>query len=660
MGVYSVLISSTATIRQDDVPKALATLRKSASTLPALGDQDLELCTSLPEALEKLNFDFEIVDGDITQIGFSDGYDYTIIVMPILAPFVEEGGEIVMEHDDERQTLVFSDGSVSAYIDEEEYEDDEDDEYDSLCDEADALFDAIRDDELTAQLLADAIEAQGNADFTDGYGDTPLTAILDRQQLEEDEPCTARDAPPEVEEAVGILLRAGADLNKANDDGYTAVVLALSAGYFNLASRLADAGAKFSGVGGGNAFEAAARRLSREALDFLIARQLDFAEHGGDTLNVACAHTANDEKKLAFVEHLVETLGADVNLPAHQRHENFENELRKQATPLMAAAAADDPIVLAYLLERGADPKAVDSAGNTALHYCSGSTWAQGEDSPCWEAGPGNLDVVRLLLDDVSAIGARNRSNKSPYDLAKEENPQALALFRERLAASGATMPIELSDDLEGEITYHQAGGMGYTLNFKAGKLHGVQKFLNASGGLLAQVEYRDGLAHGAYHCWREDGSLMFEAACVDGEWDGEVNVLGESGEAVQTLRYNAGRRHGQQLLLNDEGGVLIQAEYVDGKKHGRFLVKGKEGKVVVDEVFTNDEPAPRDPPADKKPVKSGGLLGVFASMLGSVSTGSVAALAAEERLQPPDKLFFHQPRKVLLLFEKTQARRLP
>lgn len=102
--------------------------------------------------------------------------------------------------------------------------------------------------------------------------------------------------------------------------------------------------------------------------------------------------------------------GADVDMRA-----------RDQATPLIAAALADQQDIAQLLLSKGADVMARNSGGFTPLHAAAYS---------------GSLPVAKLLLQKGAVLeDAANKSGVTPLIVAGEENHVQLAEF---LIAQGA------------------------------------------------------------------------------------------------------------------------------------------------------------------------------------------------------------------------------
>lgn len=655
MGVHSVCISSTVNVPADKAKAALAALKKGVADLGFMDSRNIEFCGSLPEALEKLDFEFDVIDGDVNGIRFGGGKgDNSSFIMPILAPFIADGGKLVMAHDDEHEIWEFRDGDFDRYID-DEY--DEYDDEDDISDEAYALFDKIRNRTFTEAELDSAVKAEGHANFRGERHNTVLIHFLDALTDGADSsPLVRTETSDSDRDTFRWIMKHSPDLNLVNHYGESALSIALHGGRFDLADELVNGGAEVFLGGADNPFGIAASRCSKDLIDWLTDKGHEFASHGGDALVRTCALHEYEQGKLEYAEYLVDELGADVNQPSADGFHAWTGELRAGATPLMAAATADDPELVMFLLDRGADPTATDSAGNTALHYCSGQTWYSGDGDMCWSAGKKNLDVVKLLGSNSKLIGAKNRSGSSPYSLARECNTKALAIFRDVLEKVGAPVPVELGDELNGEVSSRVDGQMGYVLNFKDGNLHGRQQFLNKNGNPFADIEYRDGKAHGDYKCWHDNGELLLDAACEDGKWHGEIKLMNKEGKVGQHLNYVSGRRDGRQRVFNDDGSTLIDATYVNGKKNGRFFFRKPDGEVLVDEEFVDDMPTKGDEEKSDEP-KEKGLAGLFGALLGALSKELMAAEMAEDMLKPTDKLFFHKQDKVFALFEKMQSR---
>lgn len=100
-------------------------------------------------------------------------------------------------------------------------------------------------------------------------------------------------------------------------------------------------------------------------------------------------------------------------------------------TPLWAAAAADYPEVVAYLLERGANPNAPGPLGHTCLHVAAMRGWPRlartllehgadprltddgGRTAADWAKLKGHAEVVDLLATAAGEAGASVRSGSA-------------------------------------------------------------------------------------------------------------------------------------------------------------------------------------------------------------------------------------------------------
>jgi len=107
------------------------------------------------------------------------------------------------------------------------------------------------------------------------------------------------------------------------------------------------------------------------------------------------------------------------------------------ATPLIAGTVNAQPAAVALLLDAGADPRATDRTGATALHWCA--TYDQAEiaraliaagadpDATCalrqtplhWCATRGAVAVAKVLLDAGADAELRDQAGLSALSLAK-------------------------------------------------------------------------------------------------------------------------------------------------------------------------------------------------------------------------------------------------
>jgi ankyrin repeat protein len=224
---------------------------------------------------------------------------------------------------------------------------------------------AQRDDSTVADLL---IAAGAKVDATNDYGVTPLSlACLNGSAM-----------------MVDKLLKAGANPNTGLLTGETPAMTCARTGNASavrlLLSRGADVNAK-DARHGQTALMWAVEQGHLEATRALIEQGADLRARsaGGFTPLLFAAQRGHID-----VVRVLLAAGADVNdpTPPPAYIEAFDSTnlgMRRSlarpdappggTTPLMMAAASGHEEVALLLLERGADPKAVDANGTTALHY---------------------------------------------------------------------------------------------------------------------------------------------------------------------------------------------------------------------------------------------------------------------------------------------------
>jgi quinoprotein dehydrogenase-associated probable ABC transporter substrate-binding protein len=174
-----------------------------------------------------------------------------------------------------------------------------------------------RDSDMIAFLLSHG--ADPNLRDADGW--TPLLHAAFRNHV------------PSIQ----TLAAAGADLDASAPGGFTALVIALSEGKFFAAKALLDAGAQVNTVSG----EEQLTPLMVIASQPLVERR---------SANIVQGPSSVDIGRILIAK------GADVNAKSG-----------KGVTPLMIAAAHDNPPLIGLLLQSGADANAKTPDGKTAL-----------------------------------------------------------------------------------------------------------------------------------------------------------------------------------------------------------------------------------------------------------------------------------------------------
>ncbi|HWA29429.1 MAG TPA: ankyrin repeat domain-containing protein [Lacunisphaera sp.] len=193
-------------------------------------------------------------------------------------------------------------------------------------------------------------------------------------------------------ETVRALLKAGADLNYATPPGEkpkgkqpvpgtSALILAIENGHFELAAELVDRGADPNDL-----------RSGYGPLHVLTwVRKPDISEGNGDPPPDGSGRLSSAD----LVRHLV-AKGAKVDLPLPGGPSGPCLFARKGCTPLLLAADRADAAYVKLLVELGADPKAQNVEGGTALMTAAGLGAGPDQD----EAGTEDeaLETVAYLL----------------------------------------------------------------------------------------------------------------------------------------------------------------------------------------------------------------------------------------------------------------------
>jgi ankyrin repeat protein len=265
------------------------------------------------------------------------------------------------------------------------------------------------------------------------------------------------------------LITAGADLNLADPDGATALVVAIINAHYDFAAVLLGAGADPNVVD----TEAGMGPLYA-AIDM---RRLAVG-HGRPN-----PKSSSDIDALGVVRMLLERKAdpnAPLRAPIFQRHHTSgDSALGKGATPLMRAAKSGDVEVMTLLLAAGANHQAALPSGAIALMFAAGLGWRdgspaapsfdQGTDEDATQAidlllglgiainaattqgdtalhvavtGRGSPLIVRHLVAKGADLGAKNKRGQTPLEAATASRKDLSALVAIlRAAASSGLRP---------------------------------------------------------------------------------------------------------------------------------------------------------------------------------------------------------------------------
>ncbi|HET6252393.1 MAG TPA: ankyrin repeat domain-containing protein [Tepidisphaeraceae bacterium] len=192
--------------------------------------------------------------------------------------------------------------------------------------------------------------------------------------------------------SVQLLLKAGADLNRKDAEGSTAIFAAAATNRVEVARALIDAGADVhaTDLNGDTPLHLAAAGDNAQIAAVLL-------EHGADA-NGAPAHPSPIQAAAAHGSANVARLLLEHGV-------NANSAFGGQPTPLILAARGARTALIQLLLEHGADPALTDENHKTALDYAL-------------EVGAG--DSLKLLLYHDAKKNAVNHSPTTPQTLLPE------------------------------------------------------------------------------------------------------------------------------------------------------------------------------------------------------------------------------------------------
>ena len=386
----------------------------------------------LARAFELLGTECELDGSDLMFRALSnDERDLSHSFWHLIEEFVEQEGA--------GATPQSADTDGEADEDEDQDEEDEEDPQD---DEQRYRFDSftsrMKREKMSEDALDALIQSEGTVDFRDSEGCTPLLTACesyrwalenhfyatqedDSEVEDDDEDSRAEDRAQEIADAeeelamhafnLQAVLRRRPDMAARARDGSDALGFAAASGSAEFVDLLLSHGAQVNA----DTLGAAVNSLAIDAVRRLAEHHAHLA--GPNLLLFACNSSSDKPHKLEMVQYLVEHLHCNVNARAARSLWSLQGRVRRQGTPLMASALADDLAVVGYLLSAGAEVNAVDVYGNTALHYCSGQTWIAGDTDAMWFAGEENPQVIELLRQYGADDGARNIAGITPVDL---------------------------------------------------------------------------------------------------------------------------------------------------------------------------------------------------------------------------------------------------
>ena len=245
-------------------------------------------------------------------------------------------------------------------------------------------------------------------------------------------------------EIADLLIRAGADVNAANDIVYGVTPLSLAAvnGSAAMIERLLNAGANANTAlpTGETVLMTAARSGNVDAVTALLAHGADVSAREPSSEQTALMWAAAEDH--SEVARALLERGADVHAQSkgtftpmlfgarkgaldtakvlRSYGANVNDTARDGSAALLLATVFGHTSVAEFLLDNGADPNA-DAAGYSALHWAAGSwettlTFTEDEKFNDWYSALGpkgqvRLDFIQKLLDHGADPNARTQKN---------------------------------------------------------------------------------------------------------------------------------------------------------------------------------------------------------------------------------------------------------
>jgi len=221
---------------------------------------------------------------------------------------------------------------------------------------------------------------------------------------------------------VQALAEVGADLNVADRDGATPLIMAILNRHNDIAALLIDKGADLS------AADSSGMTALYAAVDL---RQV------GPLINRPTPKATSDLDNLTLVTMLLDR-GANPNvrlrLPILPRFHNAgDAQLAEGATPLMRAARGRDIPVMRALFAKGADPNLATKNYMTALMFASAGGRNRGAEAQAIEA-------ITMCLDHGADIRAFNNNGATALHAAVEGGADAIVRV---LAEHGADLDVQ-------------------------------------------------------------------------------------------------------------------------------------------------------------------------------------------------------------------------
>ena len=244
-------------------------------------------------------------------------------------------------------------------------------------------------------------------------------------------------------EAARVLADAKTDLNAADPDNTTALVLAIMNGHFDTAALLVEKGAD------PNIADTAGMAALFAAVDMNTLGEI----YGRPPRKSTGKLTALDLLPI-LLEHGA-VVDATLKSPTlHRAHTPGEGSLGEGATPLMRAAKNGDTGAMRVLLARGADLKRTQKNGTTALILAAGLGRGTGVFAKDYATEEQLLAAVKLLVESGADVNAAAENGQTALHAAAQASDGIV----QYLAGHGANLDAK---DKQGRTALDVAMGVG-------------------------------------------------------------------------------------------------------------------------------------------------------------------------------------------------------
>ncbi|PWU08034.1 MAG: hypothetical protein C5B51_08670, partial [Terriglobia bacterium] len=238
------------------------------------------------------------------------------------------------------------------------------------------------------------------------------------------------------------LVNRGADLNLADPDGITPLIMAIINGHYDTAGLLVEAGAdpNIADTWGRTPLYAA---IDMNTLEPSTTRP---APRDGDKLN------GLDIARMLLARGAAPNPRLTAATPGRGIPDGPDPLLVADTTPFLRAAKTGDVAAMRLLLEHGADPKLTNQQGVTALMAAAGQGWRYG-DSQIPEADA--LEAVKFCIELGLDVNAANEKKQTALHGAADRGADQIIQY---LASHGASLDLR---DSRGKTALELASGAG-------------------------------------------------------------------------------------------------------------------------------------------------------------------------------------------------------